>query len=80
MLPSEWKKRLVDLNVVDLTEQYLEWADYVFISAMVVQRESVHAILKRCKTADVKVVAGGPLFTMEYEQFQAVPTGDHAGH
>ncbi len=74
MLPPEWEKRLVDLNVAHLTEEDLTWADYVFISAMVVQRESVRAILKRCKTAGVKVVAGGPLFTMEHEQF---PDVDH---
>jgi radical SAM superfamily enzyme YgiQ (UPF0313 family) len=74
MLPLEWQKRLVDLNVTDLTDENLAWADYVFISAMVVQRESVQAIIKRCKTIGVKVVAGGPLFTMEHEQF---PDVDH---
>jgi radical SAM superfamily enzyme YgiQ (UPF0313 family) len=72
MLPSQWEKRLVDLNVADLKEKDLKWADYVFLSAMVVQRESVLAIIKRCKTANVKVVAGGPLFTMEHEQFPDV--------
>jgi hypothetical protein len=40
MLPFEWEKRLVDLNVTNLTEENLKWADYVFVSAMVVQRES----------------------------------------
>ena len=74
MLPSEWEKRLADLNVVNLTDKDLQWADYVFLSAMIVQRESVRTILKRCKSAGVKVVAGGPLFTMEYEQF---PDVDH---
>jgi radical SAM superfamily enzyme YgiQ (UPF0313 family) len=74
MLPSEWEKRLIDLNVTDLKEEDLAWADYVFVSAMVVQRESVRTILKRCKTVGVKVVAGGPLFTMEHEQF---PDVDH---
>jgi len=74
LLPSEWKKRLVDLNTSHLTEENLAWADYVFVSAMVVQRESVRAILQRCKHAGVKVVAGGPLFTMEHEQF---PDVDH---
>jgi len=74
MLPSEWEKRLADLNVTHLTAEDLAWADYVFVSAMVVQRESVRAILKRCKTAGVKVVAGGPLFTMEHQQF---PDVDH---
>jgi radical SAM superfamily enzyme YgiQ (UPF0313 family) len=71
-LPSEWEKRLIDLNVMDFKEEDLKWADYVFLSAMIVQRESVRAILKRCKAIGVKVVAGGPLFTMEHEQFLEV--------
>ncbi len=72
MLPAKWEKQLVDLNVTNLTDGDMAWADYVFISAMVVQRESAHAVIHRCKTAGVKVVAGGPLFTMEYEQFPDV--------
>jgi radical SAM superfamily enzyme YgiQ (UPF0313 family) len=72
MLPSEWEKRLVDLNVTDLTDEYLAWADLVFVSAMIVQRESAQVVIRRCKTAGVKVVAGGPLFTMEHEQFPDV--------
>lgn len=74
MLPPSWEKRLVDLNVAELTDEDLRWADYVFVSAMVVQRESAGAVLQRCKLAGVKVVAGGPLFTMESEQF---PEVDH---
>jgi radical SAM superfamily enzyme YgiQ (UPF0313 family) len=72
MLPSAWEKRLVDINVTNLTDEDLQWADYVFISAMVVQRESAHLVIQRCKNAGVKVVAGGPLFTMEHEQFPDV--------
>ncbi|HHT9116214.1 MAG TPA: B12-binding domain-containing radical SAM protein, partial [Candidatus Wunengus californicus] len=72
MLPVEWTKRLVDLNVMRLTEEDLLWADYVFISAMAVQRKSVQEIIERCKEAGVKVVAGGPLFINEYEQFEGV--------
>ena len=72
MLPSEWEKRLVDLNVTSLTDENLAWADYIFVSAMIVQRESARAIIHRCKLAGVKVVAGGPLFTMEYEKFPDV--------
>ena len=41
---------------------------------MIVQRESVRAVIHRCKLAGAKVVAGGPLFTMEYEKF---PEVDH---
>ena len=72
MLPFEWEKRLVDLNVTDLTDEDLAWADFVFSSAMIVQRKSAQTIIKRSKTAGVKVVAGGPLFTMEHEQFPDV--------
>jgi radical SAM superfamily enzyme YgiQ (UPF0313 family) len=74
MLPAEWEKRLVDLNVTKLTPKDLAWADYVFISAMIVQREAARKLIARCKESGAKVVAGGPLFTMEYEQF---PEVDH---
>jgi radical SAM superfamily enzyme YgiQ (UPF0313 family) len=74
MLPAEWQKRLVDLNVTNLTTKHLAWADYVFISAMIVQRQAARAVIARCKEAGVNVVAGGPLFTMEHEQF---PEVDH---
>lgn len=72
MLPSEWRKRLVDVNVMRLTEEDLAWADYVFISSMIVQRESANKVIKKCKEAGVKIVAGGPLFTSEHEQFKDV--------
>ena len=74
MLPKDWELRLVDLNVCALTTKDLEWADYAFISAMVVQKSSAHRVIARCKAAGLKVVAGGPLFTAEYEQF---PEVDH---
>jgi len=74
LLPADWEKRLVDLNVTGLSQKDLLWADYVFISAMVVQRDAARAVIARCKEAGVKVVAGGPLFTMEHEQF---PDVDH---
>jgi radical SAM superfamily enzyme YgiQ (UPF0313 family) len=72
MLPPAWTKRLVDVNVRKLTEEDLGWADYAFIGGMIVQRDSAHQIIARCKEAGVKVVAGGPLFTSEYEEFEKV--------
>ena len=74
MLPAAWQKRLVDLNVASLTPADLAWADYAFISGMTVQRESARMVIARCKEAGVKIVAGGPLFTMEHDQF---PEVDH---
>jgi radical SAM superfamily enzyme YgiQ (UPF0313 family) len=72
MLPAEWSKRLVDINVTKLTEKDLLWADCAFISGMVVQRESARETIARCKKAGLKVVAGGPLFTSEYDEFEDV--------
>ncbi len=67
MLPGEWEKKLVDLNVTSLTDKDIKWADYVFISAMYVQQKSAREIVDRCKKFGVKTVAGGPLFTGAYE-------------
>ena len=72
MLPRKWNKRLVDMNVRKLTSQDLEWADYVFLSAMVIQQASAFDVVRRCNEAGVKVVAGGPLFTAEWEKFTGV--------
>ncbi len=74
LLPEEWEKRLVDLNVQTLSQRDLAWADYVFVSAMVAQRESTRALVARCRQAGVPVVAGGPLFLGEWEDF---PEIDH---
>ena len=72
MLPEHFEKRLIDMNVEILNESDIIWADYVFISAMVVQKDSVRDVLLRCKSVGVKTVAGGPLFTSEYELFDEV--------
>ena len=72
MLPEEWEKKLVDMNVTALSDEDINWADYVFISAMVVQRESAREVIARCSKLAAKVVAGGPLFTTEYESFGEV--------
>ena len=72
MLPKEWNKRLVDLNVRTLRESDLAWADYAYISGMIVQKESAKKLIAHCNDANLKVVAGGPLFTMEHETFTGV--------
>ncbi len=72
MLPDEWGKRLVDLNVSELTVGDLAWADCALVSGMVVQRESARRLIARCREAGLTIIAGGPLFTSEHEQFEDV--------
>ncbi len=72
MLPSEWEKKLVDTNVCELKDEHIAWADIVFIGAMIVQKNSAQEIIKRCKALGKKVVAGGPVFTTQYEKFEGV--------
>ncbi|MDA8333900.1 MAG: radical SAM protein [Peptococcaceae bacterium] len=69
MLPQAWEKRVVDLNVRQLLDADLRWADIVFISAMAIQADSVREVVARCQSIGVRTVAGGPLFTVEPEEF-----------
>jgi radical SAM superfamily enzyme YgiQ (UPF0313 family) len=72
MLPSEWDKKVVDMNVTPLDDRDIKWADYVFISAMVVQRDSVRQVITMCNELGTRVVAGGPLFTTEPDEFDDI--------
>ncbi len=74
LLPESWEKRLVDLNVSKLKDQDIKWADFVFISAMSVQSASAALVIKECRRLGVRIVAGGPLFTEEYDRY---PEIDH---
>ncbi len=72
MLPEEWEKRVVDLNIELLRDEDILRADYVFISAMSVQKESTKEIIRRCKELNKKIVGGGPLFTAHHDEFDEV--------
>lgn len=74
MLPGTWDKRLVDMNVERLRQSDISWADIVLVSAMTVQRQSTVEVIARVKKAGKIIVAGGPLFTAEPEEF---PEVDH---
>jgi len=74
MLPKEWKKKLIDVNIQELKDEEIMKADMIFISAMLVQEESAKEIIKRCKSLGKIIVAGGPAFTTGHEKF---PEVDH---
>ena len=72
MLPADWAKRVVDVNVRKLREKDLAWAEVVFISGMIAQSDSAHELVARCRAAGKIIVAGGPLLTLGHEQFPEV--------
>lgn len=49
LLPKSWERRLIDLNVRPLKTSDIKWADIVFVTGMLVQKESLHAAVRQCK-------------------------------
>ncbi len=72
MLPKEWNKKLIDLNIKELTDEQIKWADVILISAMIVQEESAKDVIKRCKVFGKTVIAGGPVFITQHKKFSGV--------
>lgn len=72
MLPDHWELRLVDMNVERLRDRDVAWADYVFLSGMLVHREAIGGITARCQRLGKTIVAGGPLFTTSHESFPEI--------
>ena len=56
MLPDAWERRLVDMNIQRLKPSDIEWADVVFCSAMLVQKDSLRRVVELCKVAGKRVV------------------------
>ena len=72
MLPSEWDKKLVDVNVTELRDEDIVWSDFVFVSAMIIQSESGQQIIDRCRSLGRTVVVGGPAASSRPETFSGV--------
>jgi len=72
MLPEQWQVKLIDMNVCTLKNQDLDWADFVFLTGMNVQRASFQEVVNRCQARNIKVVAGGPMVTTEHETFKGI--------
>ena len=72
MLPREWQLKFVDLNAARLTDADIAWADYVLLSAMLVQADSARQVALRCRQKSKTVIAGGPLFTTSHDQFPEI--------
>ena len=60
MFPPNYRLRLVDMNVRELTDEDLEWADLVLTSTMVVQQRSLQEVIARANRHGKPVAVGGP--------------------
>src|SRR5215813_7854165 len=58
LLPEDWERRLVDMNVRKLRPADIEWADIIFLTAMLVQKDSLHRVVSQCKARGKRVVIG----------------------
>jgi radical SAM superfamily enzyme YgiQ (UPF0313 family) len=74
LLPGAWERRLVDMNIQRLKPSDIEWADVVFCSAMLVQKDSLRQVLEQCKAAGKRVAIGGPYVTTSAGQ---LPEADY---
>ena len=74
LLPAPWQKKLIDMNVEALTDEHIVWADYVFLGAMLIQASGAREVIARCRRLSRSIVAGGPLFTTQHQQY---PEIDH---
>lgn len=72
MLPADWRLKLIDLNVEDLSDDEIDRADYVLLSGMIVHAESARRVALRCAARGRTVIAGGPLFTTGSERFPEI--------
>lgn len=74
MLPARWERRLVDMNVTELRDADIEWADIVFLSAMIVQKDSLEQVVRRARALGKRIAVGGPYVSTSSE---SLPDADH---
>jgi radical SAM superfamily enzyme YgiQ (UPF0313 family) len=72
LLPEQYETTLVDMNTTLLKEGDVVQADLIFMSAMIIQKESFERIAALCKSHGKTVVAGGPYPTGSYKNISGV--------
>lgn len=60
-LGNEWNYKLVDAEAETIPVSHVMWADFILISANILQRKSVETILEFLKPFKKPVIIGGPL-------------------
>ena len=72
LLPKDYELKLIDMNNNALKEKDIAQADMVFISAMIVQKESMEKVIQLCRKLNKTVVSGGPYPTSFYQSIEGV--------
>lgn len=72
LFPESYNIRLVDLNIEPLTDEHCAWADAVFISSMIIQKDSFQQIVQVFNDLHIPVIAGGPYPTACHDKIQGV--------
>ena len=60
-LPPDFCLRLIDRNCHDETDEDWRWADVVFLSAMMAQRDDYRVCVNRARAMGTRIAIGGPL-------------------
>lgn len=74
MLPRSWQRRLIDMEVSRLDDADIEWADMIFVTGMLIQKDAVGRVVDRCKVLGKRVAVGGPYVSTSTEH---LPKADH---
>jgi len=72
LMPKNYEIKLVDMNIEALKEKDILDSDIVFISAMIIQKESFQKVVTLCNSLGKKVVVGGPYPTSSHSQIEGV--------
>jgi radical SAM superfamily enzyme YgiQ (UPF0313 family) len=70
-LPADFEVRLVDRNLREESEADRRWADVVFLSAMLAQREDYARCVERARAHGKPIAVGGPFTHAMPEELQA---------
>jgi radical SAM superfamily enzyme YgiQ (UPF0313 family) len=59
LLPQHWDIRLLDLNVQEMDDSLLDWADLVMAGGMIPQQRDLLALIDLCHARGKRIVVGG---------------------
>lgn len=72
MMPKNYEPKIIDLNTTDISQRDIDEADIIFISAMIIQKDSFNQVVQLCRKSKKTIVAGGYYATSCYEDIKDV--------